>query len=195
MTETKDSFYAVNRNAWRKWLKKNHVIKNNIHLIFYRKHSGIKCPTYEEAVEEALCFGWIDSTKRKRDSDSSYLYFSKRKKKSNWSNLNKVRVAKLSKQKLMTPAGQAMITLAKSNGSWNSLDSSENLLMPPDLKIEFVKNKIASKNFNAFPPGARKIILAWIYSAKQEVTRKKRIEETVTLAAKNIRANQFVPKK
>jgi uncharacterized protein YdeI (YjbR/CyaY-like superfamily) len=191
-TETqKKYFHAKNRTAWRKWLEKNHTIKENVWLVMYRKESDTPSINYVEAVEEALCFGWIDSVKNKIDEESSCQYFSKRKPKSAWSKVNKQRVEILSKQKLIAPAGQAVIDSAKKSGTWNALDEVENLVVPDDLKKAFSKNKTASKYFEAFPPSARKIILYWISSAKQTVTREKRIKETVILAAKNIRANQY----
>ena len=154
----------------------------------YHQKSGLPSLTYEEAVEEALCFGWIDSTSRKRDDISSYQYFAQRKPKSGWSRLNKLRVAKLSRLKLIAPAGKAVISAAKKSGAWTALDDVENFIMPPELIRALQKNKPALKNFDSFPPGARKIILHWILSAKQIETRKNRIRQTVSSAAKNIRA-------
>lgn len=187
-------FHAKNRMGWRKWLEKNHTIKENIWLIMYRKESGVPSVNYADAVEEALCFGWIDSIKNKRDEESSCQYFSKRKPKSVWSKLNKQRVEKLSKLNLIYPAGKAMIDLAKKSGTWNALDEIENLTVPDDLKKAFSKNKTAFNYYESFPTSSKKIILYWISSAKQPETRVKRIKETVILAAKNIRANHYVKK-
>jgi uncharacterized protein YdeI (YjbR/CyaY-like superfamily) len=187
-------FHAKNRTVWRKWLEKNHSIKENVWLVMYRKESDTPSVNYAEAVEEALCFGWIDSVKNKIDDESSCQYFSKRKPKSAWSKSNKQRVDLLSKLKLIEPAGQAVIDSAKKSGTWNALDEVENLTVPNDLKKAFSKNKTALKYFEVFPPSSRKIILGWISSAKQTETREKRIKETVILAAKNIRANHYVKK-
>lgn len=187
--------YAKDRSAWRKWLAKNHEKKSSVWLILYHKSSATPSVYYDEAVEEALCFGWIDSRPGKRDHESSYLYFCKRKPVSNWSKLNKTRVKKLAALGLMQPAGLAAVALAKKNGSWSSLDQVEKMVVPPDLDKMLNKNKEALKNFHAFPPSVKKAILLWISSARREETRKKRIEETVALAAKNVRANQYVPKK
>jgi len=189
------AFHAKDRKAWRKWLQKNHASKEFIWLIIYRKQSAIPSVYYDEAVEEALCFGWIDSKPNKRDEESFYLYFAKRNPKSKWSKLNKERVSRLIKEKQMTEAGMAMIDLAKTTGTWTALESSDNLEIPVDLKKEFSKNKAAFKYFKAFPPSAKKGILQWINDAKREDTRIKRIQETVSLAAKNVRANQYTPKK
>ena len=146
---------------------------------------------YAEAVEEALCFGWIDSVKHKRDNESAYQFFAKRKTKSMWSELNRSRVEKMIEQKKMTPAGQEMIDLAKRSGAWEALSPIDKMVIPEDLKKMFDKNKTAFNNFQKFSPSSRKIILLWILNAKRPETRKKRIEEAVKLAAKNVKANHW----
>lgn len=185
---------AANRKVWRNWLAKNHEKETSVWLIMYHKKTSIPSIYYEEAVEEALCFGWVDSKGNTRDDQSSYLYFAKRKPKSNWSKPNKERVEKLTAQGLMMPAGQKMVDLAKQTGTWTALDQVEALTIPPDMQKLLNKNKTALKNFLAFPPSTRRGILEWILNAKRPETRQKRIEETVTLAAQNIRANQYVKK-
>lgn len=187
-------FYAASRKAWRKWLEKNHKKEKNVWLVIYKKDSGVPSLTYAEAVEEALCFGWIDSKPNKRDDKSYVQLFAKRNPKSKWSALNKKRVAQLIRDGQMTPAGMEMIELAKKTGTWNALDEVDKLTIPSDLQKAFDKNKKAFTNWNAFPPSARKGILEWISNAKREETRAKRISDTVSLAAQNIRANQYTPK-
>lgn len=186
-----ETFYPKSRKAWRNWLQRNHAKKEKLWLIIYRKESGKRGISYVEAVEEALCFGWIDSTANKRDHESSYLYFAKRSKRSNWSKLNKQRVKKLIKDGLMTQAGFDMIALAKKSGTWTALDHVEDLLIPDDLRKAFSKNKDAKKNFEAFSRSSQKIILGWIAGARRDETREKRIRETVSLASKNIKANHY----
>lgn len=189
--ETKNgikTFYPKTRTQWRAWLEKNHEKEKSVFLILHNKKSKKPSVTYEEGVEEALCFGWIDSTHYKRDDESSYLYFTKRKPNSVWSKLNRDRVAKLKRQGLITPAGQKMINLAKKNGQWGALMEIEKLVIPPDLKKEFSKNKMAWKYFDAFSPSSKKMILFWIKSAKRPETREKRIKDTVQKATKNIKA-------
>jgi uncharacterized protein YdeI (YjbR/CyaY-like superfamily) len=181
--------------AWRSWLSKNHNKVKSAWLIIFRKGSGKKCVDYDEAVEEALCFGWIDSTANPRDEESSYRYFAVRKPNSTWSKVNRERVARLIKEKRMKPAGQAMIDLAKRTGTWTAMEEIEKGVIPSDLQKEFTKNKKGKANFEAFPPSSKKIILSWIGAAKAPETRMKRIKETVKLAAKNVRANHYVPKK
>jgi len=186
--------YAKTRKAWRSWLKKNHTTEKSVWLIIYHKSSATSSVYYDEAIEEALCFGWIDSTANKRDPESSYLFFAQRKARSVWSQKNKGRVQKLIEQGLMTPAGQALIDLAQKTGTWEARTEVEQGVIPPDLKKAFNQNKPALKNFTSFPPSSKKIILAWISDAKRPETREKRIAETVKLAAKNIRANHYRPK-
>lgn len=185
------TFHARSRKDWRKWLEKNHATEKSVWLILYRMESIVPSVYYPEAVEEALCFGWIDSKPNKRDSESRYQYFSKRKPKSNWSKINKERVARLMEQGLISEAGMKMIELAKQSGTWNALDAVEDLVIPDDLQELFTHNKKALKNWEQFPRSAKKGILEWILNAKRTETRQKRIEETVKLAAENIRANQY----
>jgi uncharacterized protein YdeI (YjbR/CyaY-like superfamily) len=185
------TFQAKSRRAWRKWLEKNHVKEKSVWLIIHHKTNRAASVYYDEAVEEALCFGWIDSKPNKRDEESYYLFFSQRKPKSNWSKVNKERVEKLTEQGLMTAAGQTMIDLAKKSGTWLALNTVDNLEMPLDLQKHFDKNKTAFKNFQAFPPSSKRIILEWIRSAKRPETRLQRIKQSVELAEKDVRANHY----
>ncbi len=189
------TFYAKNRKTWRSWLEKNNDKEKSVWLIIYRKDTAKKSVNYAEAVEEALCFGWIDSKANKRDEESFYQFFTRRNLKSYWSRLNKERVAKLIDDRLMTSRGLETIELAKRNGTWTALDKIENLELPIDLKKALKQNAEAAKYFDAFPRFVKKGILEWIQNAKKEETREKRIKETVSLALKNIRANQYTPKK
>lgn len=172
-------------------MEKNHQSEKSIWLIIYNKKSTTSSCKYEEAVEEALCFGWIDSIAKKRDAESSFQYFSVRKPKSNWSKSNRDRVAKLTAIGLITENGQKMIDLAKQTGTWEALVDVQNLVIPDDLQLLLNKNKKALNYFLAFSPSSRRGILEWILNAKKAETRLKRIEETVTLAADNIKANQY----
>ena len=180
--------HAKTRKSWRQWLSKNHAKEKSVFLIVYRKASSTPSVYYDEAVEEALCFGWIDSTRYKRDAESSYLYFAMRRPGSRWSKLNKDRVAKLIESGLMTKHGQALIDVAKEKGTWDAPDLIETSVMPQDLASRFKKNKTAWKHYQAFPPFAKKLILGWIANAKRPETRKNRIEKAVKLAVKNVRA-------
>jgi uncharacterized protein YdeI (YjbR/CyaY-like superfamily) len=192
--ETRNGIKAFNgktREAWRKWLEENHSAEKSVWLIIYHKESKIKSINYEEAVEEALCFGWVDSKANKRDDESFYLLFAKRNSKSNWSRSNRERVDRLIKQGLMTQAGQELIDLAKKTGTWTALEEVQNSVIPDDLQKLFDNDQTALKNFLAFPPSSKRIILEWILNAKKPETRLQRINQTVRLANGNIKANHY----
>lgn len=183
------AFYADSRKAWRAWLEKNHETEKAVWLIIFKKESNTPSVYYPEAVDEALCFGWIDSKPNKRDSNSYYQFFARRSPKSNWSRVNKLKVEKLVAQGLMTEAGFKIIELARQNGTWTALDEVENITIPADLQACLSKNNAALTHWEAFPRSAKRGILEWIMNAKKAETRQKRIEETVLLAAQNKRAN------
>ncbi len=187
------TFYAASQVAWREWLALNHELESSVWLIIFKKDSPRSSVTYKEAVEEALCFGWIDSKPNKRDAESYYQYFSKRKPKSNWSAVNKNMVKKLLSEERMAPAGLAMVLLAQETGTWTALDDVDNLVIPPDMEALFPQFPNARANWEAFPRSVKRGILEWIYNAKRSATREKRIRETVEKADQNIRANQYRP--
>lgn len=196
MEKHDNSFYAKDQKTWRKWLEKNHDSTASIWLIIYKKDSGTASVYYPEAVDEALCFGWIDSKPNKRDDKSYYQFFSKRNPKSNWSRVNKEKIARLLKADKMAPAGLAMVETAKATGTWDALNDVENLVVPDDLQKALESVPQALDYFTAFPPSTRRGILEWILNAKRPETRQKRIDETAKLAGENIRANQYrQPKK
>lgn len=179
------TFHASNRASWREWLSAHHVTDKNVWLIIYKKQSGIPSVTYDEAVDEALCFGWIDSKINKRDEKSFFQFFAQRNPKSNWSRVNKAKVDKLIEARLMTEAGYKSIAIAQENGSWTALDDVENLIYPPDLQAAFEANPLAQRHFEAFPRSAKRGILERLLNAKQETTRQKRIAEIISKALLN----------
>jgi uncharacterized protein YdeI (YjbR/CyaY-like superfamily) len=183
------TYHPKNRKQWRQWLEKNHTTSPGIWMIYYKKESGKPRVSYDEAVEEALCFGWIDSLPRKLDNERAMLKFTPRKIKSVWSSLNKSRVERLIQLRLMTTAGFRKIEQAKKDASWNLLNATnyhtENNSLPDDLHKAFSKNKKAFENFTAFPAGYRSRFLFWIDSAKRPETRTSRIKQTVLMAAAN----------
>lgn len=185
------TFYAKSQKEWRQWLEKNHESEKSVWLIIYKKESKTKSVYYPEAVDEALCFGWIDSKPNKRDAESFYQYFSKRNPKSNWSKVNKEKVKRLLAEGLITKSGLLAIEIAKQNGTWNALDEVEEIIIPDDLQKAFSKKKSALTNFEKFPRSSKRGILEWILNAKRPETRQKRIQETVDLAEKNIKANHY----
>lgn len=190
--ELKDNiktFYAPSRKDWRNWLQKNHQSEKSVWLIIYRKESDVPSVYYPDAVEEAICFGWIDSKANKRDAESYYQFFSRRNPKSKWSKVNKATVERLLKKNAIAPAGLKMIEIAKETGTWNALDDVENITVPADLQQAFDGNKTAFENWSNFSRSSKRGILEWILNAKRPETRQKRIEETVSMAAKNLKAN------
>ena len=181
--------HPKNRKQWREWLEKNHQTSPGVWFTYYKKETGKPRVSYAEAVEEALCFGWIDSLPRKLDEERTMLKFTPRKPKSVWSQLNKTRIDKLIQDKQMMPAGVACIAIAKQNGSWDTLTASDNAAatnqLPVDLEKFFAKNKKAKENFQQFSFSIRKQFLAWIDSAKRPETRMQRIQQTLLMAAAN----------
>lgn len=184
------AFHAATRQDWRNWFMKNGQTEKSVLLIIYHKSSKTPSIYYPEAVEEALCFGWIDSKSLKRDEESRYITFTPRKLNGKWSGVNKERVERLIADGLMMPAGQEMIDLAKTSGTWDALVDAENTLIPDDLKQLFDQNQLAFHHFQNFAPSARRMILTWISSAKRPETRQQRIVQTVEKAAENIRVKR-----
>lgn len=187
LDELKD-FHPLEREEWRDWLAKNHDKSDGIWFVYFKKHTGKPRVDYDEAVEEALCFGWIDGLARGLDEDRSKLLFTPRKPKSVWSKPNKERVKKMIAAGAMTEIGLAKIEAAKADGSWDALNASDNLEIAADLQKGFDRNKTAERNFHAFTPGVKKAILQWLNSAKRDETRRARIEKIVSMAAQNKRA-------
>lgn len=180
-----ETCHSINRQVWREWLENNHQNSVGVWLIYYKVNSGKPSIKYSEAVQEALCFGWIDSKVKSLDSDRYMQIFTPRKPKSVWSKLNKQYIAELIEQGLMSEAGLAKITAAKKDGSWNSLDGIEALVIPDDLQQALAANEAANKYFAVFSNSTKKNILFWIESAKRPETRYKRIEQTIDSAAQN----------
>jgi uncharacterized protein YdeI (YjbR/CyaY-like superfamily) len=182
MEITGKKYYAKDRKAWRSWLQKNHAKEPGVWLVYYKKNSGKTRVSYEDAVEEALCFGWIDSIMKPVDEEKYVQKFTPRKIKSVWSALNKRRVEKLIDQKLMAPAGMAIIDAGKKNGSWEQLDHVENFIVPHDLKKFFATNKKVLRYFEGLAKFSQKQWLYRLHNAKLPETKAKRIAELVAQA-------------
>ena len=175
----------ASRAAWRRWLRSNHASASGVWIRFYRKASGRASVTYAEAVEEALCFGWIDSLVRSFDDESYVQLFTPRKRNSAWSRTNKERVERLTAAGLMTAAGLEKIEEARRNGSWESLDSVEALEVPEDLRRALARNRKARENFEKLSPSRKKQLLYRVNGARRAETRRKRIREVIAAAAAN----------
>ena len=180
--------YMRSRGEWRAWLQKHHAAEDELWLIFYKKHTGKAGLVYEEAVQEALCFGWIDGIMKSVDQDRFVLRFSPRKTNSIWSRRNKDKAEQLVAQGRMTIAGLARIDEAKKNGSWEAAYTNQTREeIPPDLKKALMKNPTARKNFQRFANSYRNMYIGWINGAKAEKTREKRIIEVVERSTQNIK--------
>jgi len=186
-----NAVHPLTRSAWRDWLIANQDRAVGVWLVYYKKGTGLPRVDYDEAVEEALCVGWIDSKPRALDDARSMLYFAPRKAGTGWSRPNKERVARLLAERLMLPAGLSKVEAAKADGSWERLDAVEDLVVPADLSDALRRHGAAHTYWDAFPRSVRRGILEWIQNAKRPETRAKRVEETARLAARNERANQW----
>lgn len=186
-----DTFCPANRQEWRSWLLENHQSRQSVWLIYYKIKSGKPTLKYEDAVDEALCFGWIDSKAKPIDNERFMQFFSKRKAKSVWSRINKGKVERLIADGLMTDAGFESIAIAKQNGSWSILDTAESLEIPDDLEAEFQKNPDSKDYFISLSRSDKRNILQWLVLAKRIETRQKRIAEIVELAGQRQKPKQF----
>ncbi len=184
----KEQLYFRNDTEWRNWLHDNHHSSKGVQLIFYRVDSEFESMRWEEAVQVAICYGWIDSTVRRLDDDRRMQMFTPRKDKSVWSKLNKTYIEKLIQDNLMHESGLRKIETAKQNGTWESLDDVENLVIPQDLESAFTANKKAFENYENFSRSYRKSYLYWLNQAKREETRTARIAEIIRLCAENIKS-------
>jgi uncharacterized protein YdeI (YjbR/CyaY-like superfamily) len=185
-----DRIHPETVDAWRAWLAANHARRTGVWLVSWKGRTGRPRMTYEEAVEEALAWGWIDSRAGTLDAERSMLWYSPRRRGSGWSRPNKERIARLEAQDRMTPAGRAAIERAKADGSWSRLDGVEELIVPDDLAAAFEDHPPACERWDAFPRSARRGILEWIANARRPETRRKRVAETAELAQRGERAAQ-----
>ena len=180
--------HADDRETWHAWLDGHHASATGAWLVTWRRATRRPTLDYETAVEEALCYGWVDSTGGRVDDERGRLYFAPRKPRSVWAASNKARVARLIADGRMQPAGLAAIERAKANGSWEVLDSAERLEVPPDLAAALDAHPPAAAAFASFPPSARRMMLAWIATAQRPATRAARVAKVAEAAARGERA-------
>ena len=193
MARARDSYPLIepgDRAEWRRWLELNHATFRGIWLAIGKKGNTRTALTYDEAVEEALCFGWIDSVMNPLDDQRFKQLLTPRKPGGTWSASNKRRLERLIAGGLMAPAGLAAIEAAKADGSWTILDDVEALVVPSDLASALAADPAAAANFEAFPASARRAFLWWIVSTKRPETRAKRVAETARMAAENRRLGE-----
>ena len=180
-----ETFCPSSVTEWRDWLENNHQSKSSIWLVYYKSATKIPSLTWSEAVDQALCFGWIDSTKKTIDEKRYMQYFSQRKPDSIWSKINKNKVVVLLQTQQMKPAGMKSIEVAKQNGSWSRMDDVENLIVPEVLKNEFDRFDGAYRFYQNQSKSTQKLVLGWIALAKREETQLKRAYEIAKAAAEN----------
>jgi uncharacterized protein YdeI (YjbR/CyaY-like superfamily) len=180
--------HADDAATWRDWLKEHHGSSTGCWLVMWKPSTALDRLTYEEAIEEATCYGWVDSTAGRFDKERGKLYFAPRRARSPWAATNKARVARLTIEGRMMPAGVAAVEAAKKNGYWEILDSAERLEVPQDLVAALDLEPPAANNFAAFPPSVRKAMLSWVALARRPDTRRTRIEKIAAAARENERA-------
>lgn len=184
MPEFAETFFARDRAAWRAWLAAHHADRRELWLLLAKKHTGEASATYDEAVEEALCFGWIDGKTARYDDRRQAIRFTPRKPKSMWSETNKARVKKLVAEGRMTEAGLALVAAAKASGEWQRAAERERTdVVPDDLAAALARNRKAHDAFAAFAPGYRKLYIAWVQDAKRPETRQRRVRTVVERSA------------
>lgn len=182
--DQKPAIQPASRAEWRAWLAENHATSAGVWLITWKKQAARPTVVYEEAVEEALCFGWIDGVVNRVDDERTKEWFAPRRAKSTWARTNKERVARLETAGLMTEAGRAAIAIAQANGSWNSLDAIDAIVIPDDLAAAFAARAGARGHFDASSASVRRSALAWVYGAKRPETRAARVEQVAGIAGR-----------
>jgi uncharacterized protein YdeI (YjbR/CyaY-like superfamily) len=182
--DDKPRVQPAGRAEWRAWLEANHRASGGVWLITWKRRAGEPTVGYEEAVEEALCFGWIDGVIRRVDDDRLMEWFAPRRPKSTWARTNKERVARLEAAGLMTEAGRRAVEIARANGSWESLDVIDALVVPDDLAVALAERPEARERFDASSVSVRRSALAWVYQARRPQTRAARVEQIAATAGR-----------
>jgi len=190
VAEADPRFHPETRAQWRAWLAEHHDDTLRVWVVTWKRATGRPAPSYDDLVEEALCFGWVDSTAGTVDDERAMLRFTPRKPGSGWARTNKVRIERLVAAGQMAEPGLAVLRRAQEDGSWTLYDDVEALVVPPDLAAALEALPPARANFDAFPPSARKQILGWVVTAKRAATREARVRKAAELAQQNVRANQ-----
>ena len=192
MKDDAEKVLVESPQQWRDWLAGNHATSSGIWLVMWRPASGKPHVTYEEAIEEALCFGWIDGQAQTLDVDRTMLWLTRRRSGSGWSLMSKQRVARVEADGRMTDVGREVIDAAKEDGAWSRYDDADGLVLPPDLVDAFEVRDGSREHWETFSEAVRRGILRWIVDAKRDVTRAARVEETADLAERGVPAHQQV---
>ena len=189
--EDHERVHPETRAEWRRWLAANHASSPGVWLVSWKKATGKPAVGYDAAVEEALCFGWIDSLAKAVDEGRSRQLYTPRRPRSGWSQSNKDRIERLTAAGAMEPAGLAAVEAAKANGSWSKLDRAAARAMPDDLAAALAARPQASAGWDAYPPFVRRGSLAWVEDAKRPETRARRIAEIAAAAEAGRRPKPF----
>lgn len=189
-----DAVHPLTLGQWHAWLEANHQTSKGVWFVGYKKAAGKPRIEYEDAVAEALCWGWIDSVLRPLDDERAMLRYTPRKKGSGWARTNKDRLIRLEAEGRIQPAGRKLVESAKADGSWTLLDGPEAGIIPDDLQVALEGKPGAEARFQALPAGEKKRILTWIAQAKQPATRARRIAEAVRQCRDNRKMDQWKPK-
>lgn len=190
MVDIGETFFASDRAAWRAWLRERHAEAPEIWLLLHKKHVSEPCVSYDEAVEEALCWGWIDGLTKRRDERSYTVRFTPRKPGSVWSESNVARVERMIAEGRMTPAGMALVDEAKRRGAWEQATSGRLDATPPELEAALAAEPAAQGRWRALAPSHRRMYAYWILEAKRPETRERRVAETVRRVSSGLRPGE-----
>jgi uncharacterized protein YdeI (YjbR/CyaY-like superfamily) len=185
-----ETFFAPDRAAWRAWLRERHAEASEIWLLLHKKHVSEPCVSYDEAVEEALCWGWIDGLTKRWDERSYVVRFTPRKPGSVWSESNVARAERMIAQGRMTPAGMALVDEAKRRGTWDEAASGRPDVTPPELEAALAAEPAAQERWRALAPSHRRMYAHWILQAKRPETRARRAAETVRRVKAELRPGE-----
>jgi uncharacterized protein YdeI (YjbR/CyaY-like superfamily) len=185
--EITETFFAADRSAWRQWLEQHHADKTEVWLVMLKKHVTGPCVSLSEAVEEALCFGWIDGHLQRIDDRSHALRFTPRRPGSTWAESNRARVERLTREGRMTAAGLEAVRVAKERGTWGEQAPERIDVTPPDLEAALAAQPAAAERWRAWPPSHRRQYVYWVVDAKRPQTRERRVAEVVRRAAAGVR--------
>ena len=186
-----DTFFAADRAAWREWLAAHHAERTQVWLLVHKKHVGEPSVSYDEAVEEALCWGWIDGLTNRWDERSYAVRFTPRRRGSVWSESNVRRVTRMIAEGRMTPAGTALVDEAKRRGTWDQAASGKLDVTPPDLEAALARVPAALERWEAWAPTDRRQYVSWVLAAKRADTRSRRIADVVRRADAGIRPGEL----
>ncbi len=178
-----ERYEPADRAAWRAWLEAHHATAAGVWVVSFRRSSGRPVVAYEDLVEEALCFGWIDSQGAGLDDERTMLRFTPRRRGSPWARSNRERVERLLAEGRMAPAGLRAVEAARADGSWAALEAVDDLRVPDDLALALAADSAAGPGFDGLSPSRRRAILSWVGSAKRPATRARRITDVVRAAA------------